>query len=198
VFWDATVPDESESRLHRRLKTFAVRALATRIHDDWNATDPVSRVTQVIDTERTLRTAAGETIRADVVTDALPGGRSVAVEAETLFATDRAGGRARDAVRTTVHKYDRVSEIDEVTILVDPLTVFTQGPTLTSVAARLASRRPGPTVSFATPHFETGRLQPVGAVLATWFETLDSDTSPHSVWPTPETASQASDRRWFD
>lgn len=188
LFWDATDPDD-ESRLHRRLKTFAVRAFAQAARDDWSAIDSVEAVHDLVSTEESLG-RGGDPIRADVFADALSRDGAIAVEAETLFGTGRSGSSPRDKLLATVGKYESVSRADYLVVLVDPLTVVTNGKTIASVASRVASMPNVPSTTFATIDFETGRLRSVASVVDRLASVIDES---EGRWPVPVEAPEVVD-----
>lgn len=179
LFWDTTNSDAAESRLHRRLKVFAVQALATQLDLDLAAVDTPRELRQYIQTERTMSPDSAAPIRPDIYCDALPSGRTVAVEAETLFATARDGGSPRDKLRQTITKYQGAGTVDDLVILVDPLTAVTQSKMMTSVAKTIEARREIPTVSFAGVNFTTGRFRSVSSLYRAW-QRLLGDAEPDS------------------
>lgn len=168
MFWDATTPDPSASETHRRLKTFAVRALSSHLEIDTAGISSARDLREHIHVEQPLSTASDEEIRPDVLCDAATTDGTIAIEAETLFAAARGGGTPRDTLRRTIRKYEDCGTVDWVVILVDPLTVVTQGGTIASVAESVESNPDLPSLRFASVDFTTGHLHSVAWVRRAW------------------------------
>ena len=119
IYVDATKPNEGdESEEHLLMKQFLVRYLTQKLIEDGKLPPKpdLLQIKEKIKTEKDTKEELGGDISADIKVE------DTVYEVETLFSEDREGKIARNKITHTIGKYEEITSVQKINLVLDNLT----------------------------------------------------------------------------
>ncbi len=160
IYAQATNEHEVESDLHRQVKMFIVKLLSRKYR-----LESVPDIKDKIKTEKFLpeRNIEGEYPKPDVWDTV----ENVVYEVETLFSEDREGRSPQKKIYDSIEKYEGVSIVEKINVVLDNLTILLHIREIWWVKKNIEAweQKTGKRVEFFTLDLENGELIPLRSFL---------------------------------